>query len=177
MQNSQFAPTRPVDVEVANLYEYAKDLDRGTLVPHEKIEEITNVPRAVDGIAEKSSEAISADNPTYARIIRKWRKKMLDNDRPFPMNVKGVGYQLATIEQQNKKVPDAWERHIVKTAGKIKKVVEAIPVTQMTPQQRELAKLRNHQVLEIGDRIRSHRRERHSLLARPDSLPRPPQTM
>jgi hypothetical protein len=160
---SHFVSERPIDNEVKRLFDYAQGLKRGEVISHRKIEEITAIHRFDED---------GCPNSVYVRLIRKWRKRMLREQKPWPTNVKDVGYLLPTVDQQLVQVPDAIERHTGRMTHRIHDIVSKIPVEEMDESQQQLSRLRTEQAREVGTLQRRHRAERHSRLAQPDTLPR-----
>src|SRR5262245_48161744 len=105
-----FKLVRDVSSEVNALYDYTKNLPRGSLIPHEKIEEVTGVSKlAEDGISK---------NPIYQKVVRKWKQRMLNEQGILPWSSYSVGYKFPTVKEQQENIPDAMERHAAKTIRK-----------------------------------------------------------
>lgn len=162
--NPRTFPIRDVSREVSVLFEYSADLPRTTLIPHEKIEELTGVRRIEDDGVTK--------NPVYNKIIHKWKNRMLNERGIFPWSSYGVGYKLPTVEEQQQKIPDIMEASAARKVGKAKAVVASIHADELSDTQKAFGRERVRQDDETLQVFRRNRAQRRSYLANPDTLPR-----
>lgn len=162
-------PTRPrfqklhdISEEIAKLFAHSKDLPRGSLVQHSTIVEITGINRLKDG----------CPNPLYQALIGKWKFKMLNEVGIIPQASKGVGYRFPTVTEQQTEVADGLESSARRKIKLSQDVVARIPDNEQSDVQRRFGRERIRQSNEVIDDIRTHRAERKSYLANPDTLPK-----
>ncbi len=154
---------RDVSQEVSALFEYVRNLPRGTVIPHHVIEQVTTISRRIDGIR---------DNPVYSKVIRKWRDRMLVELGIYPDSSKGVGYKLPTVTEQIDKIPNALESGAARKVVKAKKIVGSIKERELSDFEKRFKRERVRQDDEKLAMDREHKGQRRSFLANPDTLPR-----
>lgn len=163
--HGRFSLVRDVSAEVEALYNHTKAMSRGTLITHVEIEGVT-------GLNYYSENGISR-NQWYQKVVAKWRKLMLADPGIWPRPANGKGYYLSTVAEQQVLVPDAMEKSAYNKTRKLKKIIASIHPDEMTDTEKRFAAERIGQAAESLAVTHRHRVVRRSLLARPDTLPRP----
>jgi len=171
----RFKTVHDVSQEVQALYDATHERPRGSLIKHSEIEEITGHEKMV-----VDSKQRLVPNAIYQKIIRKWRKRILEgpgNGTPNGPGIAvvsshGVGYRFATVEEQETTVPDSLEKQASRKIRAAQKTVENIPDSEMSDAQKRLRRERMRQTTEALDLNRTHVHERKSYMSNPDTLPR-----
>jgi|CXWL01.1.fsa_nt_gi hypothetical protein len=158
----RFQKLHDISEEIAKLFVYSRDLPRGSLVQHSTIVEITGINRLKDG----------RPNPLYQALINKWKLKMLNETGIIPQASKGVGYHFPTVTEQQTEVADGLEQSARRKIKLSQDVIARIPDQDQSDIQKRFGRERIRQTNELIDDIRTHRAERKSYLANPDTLPR-----
>ena len=171
----RFRTVHDVSEEIQALFDATHQRPRGSLIKHSEIEEITGHEKMV-----VDSKNRLVPNAIYQKIIRKWRKRMLEgpgNNSPDGPGIAvvsshGVGYRFATVEEQETIVPDSLEKQAARKIRAAQKTVENIPDNEMSDTQKRLRRERMRQTNEALDLNRTHQHERKSYMSNPDTLPR-----
>jgi len=74
-----------LDKQVADLTEYTLKKERGDLIKHEEIIEVTGLARGVS---------------PWTAFIKRWKKAVMDAERIVLRSCPGIGYRLANFEGQ-----------------------------------------------------------------------------
>jgi len=75
-----------VKKEVDQLMSLTEDMERGTLVTYEDIENLIGFNRE--------------DSPQWPKVIRLWRKRMMQERGIYPKSERGIGYRLPEVDDQ-----------------------------------------------------------------------------
>jgi hypothetical protein len=170
----RFKLVHDVSAEINTLFEATHQKPRGTLITHTEIEDITGHKKLVLDDRQRL-----LPNSAYSKIVRKWRKRMLEGpgkDSPDGPGIAvvsspGVGYRFATVEEQGTIVPDSFERQAARKVKAAQKTVSCIPAKEMDDKQKRFRRERIRQTAESLDLSREQKRRRESYLSSPDTMP------
>lgn len=117
-------PEKDVLKEMANAaYERAKELDRGDVIPWEAIEEAAGI--------ERYSEH-------WTSVIKKLKRKFLDERGIALWAVAGVGLKLTTKDEQLNLITVKRQRRAVRQMSRSLQELGALPSLELTNNQRRL---------------------------------------
>ncbi len=151
---------RDISKELVSLLDATVELERGSLVPHETIEEVTGINR---------------DDKDWTKLIRHWKREMLSPPRGLYVKASyppGVGYKILTLEEQRVQEPINLQRQAIRKINKAAACVGTIPEEELDEAGRKFQVARLHQLGEIKQADKKQRAEVTSWLSNPETLPK-----
>jgi hypothetical protein len=153
----QFLTKRiPVDKELKALLEISDQLERGALIKYGEIETATRLEK---------------DTAAWAKVIRLWRKATLEKRQIVITCESGVGYRLATVNDQVD-VGGRLEKQADRRMHKAAVVVGVIPAELLNEEGLAFQSKFVDQAGAVRQSIKENRAERKTLLIAFQPLPK-----
>jgi hypothetical protein len=141
--------------KVQKLMDYCEHYERGATISHRKITEVTNEPY-------KGAQ--------WGQMIRKWEKRLLKERNVALKNEHGHGYKLATIEEQLNEIPIRHQEKGIKQYKSGRKKATAIPVDNLTDNQRLIQTKRAQGMTTVMKGMRKELKVQRALIAPQEQL-------
>ncbi len=156
MLQQMLSNRHPIDKELNALKEKTLGLERGALVKHRDIEEWTGLTK---------------DKTPWQKLIKHWKKWMIESRQIHLISEPGVGYRLPTVDEQIFSAV-RYEKQSARRIHKATVVAGVIPTDQLSPAGQSF----QHAIVNDGREIRALMKEksaeRKSLLSQQPTLPR-----
>lgn len=151
-----FEKNRIIDLTVDLLMQRFQHCKRGELIKHEIIEATANLTRY---------------QGSWGTIIKKLKRRMLDERKIQLFAVHGVGYKLLTPAQQLHDAPFARQRRAARQLKWSRDEVEAIPISELSPHDQQTKALKIEHLSKAKKQIDNNTREQRALLEPPERNP------